>query len=686
MALPDELISIILEPALKISEESFANNWSKASPFAAYDESTSAYLLVCKSWLRVATPLLYGVVVLRSAAQAQALARALKGNPKLGRFVKKLRVEGGFGLAMHTVLQLSPNITDLFLSLDIYATDKTDGLCKGLPLINPRRLIFFVPDRQVKGNKQITSLFGSLKKSFASWDQLTKLGIPPETGWGPVPGFDDLIASLNRFRRIDCLFVQYWTDAEDLQALLPDCIFHEIHVQVLLRSELDRIRNDPNLAEVVECKPARELAMAQKATASESIAIPSLNPSFVPLVNTIPEIRDLVWSRIIHFVLLSPVKQARVDLLLVCKDFYRLGLPRFYTHTKIEHARDFVRLNKLLETRPSLGGCIRTIAGGFTTIWPPLFQGSLTDNPTREGISAALTSVLSKVPNLVEIKLLASSSSHYSFMRRAISLEWDSFTALVASAGPQLREVSLSMVATAADQAPVELEIPLRRLSGVQKLVWTSRVPVRRASTLERAPLLPSLKHLEVGIVDSSFWELINAYKFPHLRHLTLHDSAPSELFLKSHSITELDIAASMWADSDVPRNILSLCSALVSLNITWSQSSSATGPPPEITLSAGSTADVLEKITFEHNRDFFRGRAAEQSRWAQALVELPLESMPKLGEIRVKGLQWPLTQREIGKCVWIGASEALAESNVSLVDAVGKKWRSRLQTRSGKA
>ncbi|KAF7289073.1 hypothetical protein HMN09_01355500 [Mycena chlorophos] len=683
MALPDELISLILEPALKISEESFANNWSSASPFATYDESTSAYLVVCKSWMRVATPLLYGVVVLRSAAQAQALARALQGNPELGRFIKKLRVEGGFGLTMHTVLQLSPNITDLFLSLDIYATDKTDGLCKGLPLINPRRLIFFIPDRQVKGNKQITSLFGSLKKSFANWDRLTKLGIPPETGWGPVPGLEDLIGSLNRFRRIDCLFVLYWTDAKDVQALLPDCIFREIHVQVLLKSELDRIRNDPNLAEVVKFTSARsrKLAMAQKATASESIAIPSLNPSFVPLVNTTPEIRDLVWSQIIHFVL-SPVKQARVDLLLVSKDFYRLGLPRFYTHTVL-------RLNKLLETHPSLGGCIRTIAGGFTTIWPPLFQGSLTDNPTREGISAALTSVLSKVHNLVEINLLASSGLRHGFMRRAISLEWDTFTALVASAGPQLREVSLSMVAAAGDQAPVELEIPLRRLSGVQKLVWTSRVPVRRAdpqSTLERAPLLPSLEHLEVDIVDSSFWELINAYKFPHLRHLTLHDSAPSELFLKSHPITELDIAASIWADSDVPRNILSLCSALVSFNITWSQSSSASGPPPEITLSAGSTAAVLERITFGHNRDFFRGRASEQPRWAQALVELPFESMPKLGEIRVKGLQWPLTQREIGKCVWIGASETLAESNVSLVDAVGKKWRSRLQTRGGKA
>ncbi|KAJ7739235.1 hypothetical protein DFH07DRAFT_965784 [Mycena maculata] len=55
---------------------------TQANPFATYEESTSAILVVCKAWLRVSTPLLYRVVT-------------------LGDSSKKLRVEGGFGTFMH---------------------------------------------------------------------------------------------------------------------------------------------------------------------------------------------------------------------------------------------------------------------------------------------------------------------------------------------------------------------------------------------------------------------------------------------------------------------------------------------------------------------------------------------------------------------------------------------------------
>jgi hypothetical protein len=100
---------------LKISDEDFSDT-SGVSPFAKYSESTSAYLVVCKSWLRVATPLLYNVVILRSEAQAKGLSLALSTNNLLGQFIKKLRVEDG--PPMHIILQFAPNISDLFISLE----------------------------------------------------------------------------------------------------------------------------------------------------------------------------------------------------------------------------------------------------------------------------------------------------------------------------------------------------------------------------------------------------------------------------------------------------------------------------------------------------------------------------------------------------------------------------------------
>jgi hypothetical protein len=173
-SLPDEIISEILSPALKVSDEIFSDT-SKVSPFAKYSESTSAYLLVCKSWLRVSTPLLYNVVILRSKAQAKALSLALARNKELGQFIKKLRVEGGYGTPMLTILQSSPNISDLFVSLEIYSSDNCSGLCKGLSLLNPNRLILWDLSRKPPENKMVSQLLDALAKSISRWDRLVCL-------------------------------------------------------------------------------------------------------------------------------------------------------------------------------------------------------------------------------------------------------------------------------------------------------------------------------------------------------------------------------------------------------------------------------------------------------------------------------------------------------------------------------
>ncbi|KAJ7294077.1 hypothetical protein C8J57DRAFT_1043550 [Mycena rebaudengoi] len=167
--LPDEILSEILTPALKVCDEDFSNT-TDLSPFATYSESSSAMLLVCKDWLRVATPLLYHVVVLRSKAQAKALGDALSKNKDLGRFIKKIRVEGGYGTPMYTILASSPNLTDLFLSFDVFASDSTAALCKGLTLINPTRLIMH--DSHPKQNKMVEALVDELTRLIPKWRHL----------------------------------------------------------------------------------------------------------------------------------------------------------------------------------------------------------------------------------------------------------------------------------------------------------------------------------------------------------------------------------------------------------------------------------------------------------------------------------------------------------------------------------
>jgi hypothetical protein len=174
---PDEIISEILSlSAIKISDDAFSDT-QEISPFASYSHTTSAFLLVCKDWLRVATPLLYNVVIIRSKAQAQALEAALKSNKDLGAFIKKLRVEGGYGLPMKTILKASPNITDLFLSLAIWSSDGVSGLCQSLHLIDPVRLILYDSDLEPRDNKQNLQLVGKVAACIQFWKRLVRLQV-----------------------------------------------------------------------------------------------------------------------------------------------------------------------------------------------------------------------------------------------------------------------------------------------------------------------------------------------------------------------------------------------------------------------------------------------------------------------------------------------------------------------------
>lgn len=139
--LPDEIIKEVLSPRLHVPDALFADCTFREDPFAKYELSSSTVLVVCKSWLRVATPLLYETVVLRSKAQAQRLAWVLKNNSQLGLFIKKLRLEGGYGNCVFEILKRSPHITDLSLSTALFSNESVTGYLKGFRLVNPRRLI-----------------------------------------------------------------------------------------------------------------------------------------------------------------------------------------------------------------------------------------------------------------------------------------------------------------------------------------------------------------------------------------------------------------------------------------------------------------------------------------------------------------------------------------------------------------
>jgi hypothetical protein len=170
--IPDEILKEILSSALKIDDHLFADT-SMRSPFSFPTQSKSVFLTVCKRWLRVSTPLLYNVVVLRSAAQARALARVLKKNKEFGRFIKKIRIEGGFGAAMEKILSAAHNTTDVHILLEIWSNDNVSGLCKGLPLLNPSHVILW-QCHSACSNSQARWLYKTLGECMKTWKNMAR--------------------------------------------------------------------------------------------------------------------------------------------------------------------------------------------------------------------------------------------------------------------------------------------------------------------------------------------------------------------------------------------------------------------------------------------------------------------------------------------------------------------------------
>ncbi|KAK7008067.1 F-box domain-containing protein [Favolaschia claudopus] len=174
--MPDEIVSEVLTPLLKLPDEVFSD--TSVKPLLAPGYSSSAYLQVCKAWFRVATPLLYNVVILRTTSQANALADVLESHKEIGQFVKKLRIEGGFGNAMKSILSSTTGITDLYLTIGIYGGDNVQGLCAGLSLVNPRRVILVDEMAKPRKNKATALLEQTLDHQIPKWDKLKTFHFP----------------------------------------------------------------------------------------------------------------------------------------------------------------------------------------------------------------------------------------------------------------------------------------------------------------------------------------------------------------------------------------------------------------------------------------------------------------------------------------------------------------------------
>ena len=140
-SLPEELLREILLYCFYIPPEQFFDfpvpRWATYLTPKVKPLKLSQLLLVSKQWLRVGTPLLYSSLRLTQTTHTKAVAALVKANPNLGKAIRSLKLEGGYGNDLFTIVKLAPNITNLYVNLEILSSESIVGLRKSLPLMRP---------------------------------------------------------------------------------------------------------------------------------------------------------------------------------------------------------------------------------------------------------------------------------------------------------------------------------------------------------------------------------------------------------------------------------------------------------------------------------------------------------------------------------------------------------------------
>ncbi|KAJ7139220.1 hypothetical protein C8R44DRAFT_764079 [Mycena epipterygia] len=649
--LPDEIISEILSPALKVSDDLFSDT-SEVSPFADYFPSTSAYLLVCKDWLRVATPLLYNVVVLRSKGQANALEKVLRSNPDFGRFIKKLRVEGGYGMAMHTILQSAPNITDVSLSLSIWSSDGTQGLCKGLPLINPRRVLIVDPlVRKLLKNQHLAALTTALFRCICTWDNLEMFGFPyanfpyyPRNFSAWTDRANNLAQALTQSQTLHTIIISKISDTGLLAPLLEIPSLKVLKIQKPFtqyhRHFIATINSDARLKPLVRYT-VQDLEDKKDALVIPDIA-PSLNPLFVPMASASDETREVIWNRVFFFAMYveerySPdfprvpteLYPSRIPILMVSKYFKRLALPHIYRCPRLT-LRGTPLMARQLQERPDLGSFIRVIY-------------VVEDIPED-----AMLTILSHATNVEKIGPRLSTNTWNEIIPAK------NLRLLAQTAGSSLQEFINVF------RQPSNLSTSVFAPFTALRLLEVSAYPITFTYDPTPENELDNLHSLTIHSCSESFLvafsmmrlKSLHTFKSNNIRHPTAFAQ-----FLNAHGgrLIHLSIGPVLGKDFQ----ILGLCTALIDIEFDGPLNiSRLTCDTPHQSLAKIVAADLLGEPE-----------------------EIAFDMLPALREMQIRYCVWPTTERAISKSKWVALAETLLEKNIKLTDSAGKHWIPRVQS-----
>lgn len=171
LSFPEEVLERILALCVDAQTDAFANpSWHTRQ----VSRSASSILMVNKTFLRIATPLLYNTVVIRSSQQLTTiLDNVFRPSPELAAFVKTVAISGGSYDGLDDLVRLCVNLEEFDMTLDNtpWEEDVREKFAESLMGMKKIRSLVVRKDAYLTQEKP-KHLMNQLSNAIATWKSL----------------------------------------------------------------------------------------------------------------------------------------------------------------------------------------------------------------------------------------------------------------------------------------------------------------------------------------------------------------------------------------------------------------------------------------------------------------------------------------------------------------------------------
>ncbi|EJD48379.1 hypothetical protein AURDEDRAFT_162342 [Auricularia subglabra TFB-10046 SS5] len=701
--LADETLFAILAQTLAVRDGDFACTTASKSPFASDALSSSLLLLVCKRWMRVATPLLYETVILRSAPQATALAAVLKANPTFGRYIKKVRVEGGVGASICSVFKAAPNITDLALTLDLRSEDNVGSMYKSLRTsVDPHRLVLCSSLYRLNLNKVTTLAVDTLCKCIAEWSSLRVVALSER-----LVSTLEIYRAICRAPRLHMIHIPRPASESCgsgyLSRLAEQCVAPVVRVGWPARG-LTAMLGIPE-DRLAELSPlAREKVQFEEPQDRQLDALP-INPTFTPLENCPEQTRRSIWTRILELVITTTTG---IDEEKLAEDRW---------------ARMFSSEDRL-PRGPALQ-CMMVCKEWKDIVTPLACHAVVLSNPCNIGqfahvaladkasglrhrvrsIKLCRDTYFLKSEEVLEVEdalhqFLEAFDRLEHFDRGCIRVSPAAFSVLVSALSANLRSLPL--------RSKTSSVYALRSLPRLTSLRWSTSSRDVKVAFDTPPPSFPALEELALsGYGSSTLLPTLALCGMPALRTLEFDECSMTGLdaFLSAHG-KQLRIVRNL-GHPDALGSIIPACLNVTSVDVSHCQNlrplswpdpgvltsitpfliAAGVLPPSREPSPPPAPKPALEEVILPPLDCLRKGVTVKEgepeiARLDEFLGTLLPEKLPNLRTIRVRQRDiWPTTQRATAKHPLPALAEKMLARGLRIVDEEGVGWKPRLTT-----